>query len=300
ALAKASVSVPILQHRSTLAFARAGRNVKGIDIDPVRIAIARHNAQKLDYPLEFIIADVTKAQLPDADTVFFDPARRDEYGKRIYDVDKYIPPLSLVRDLRRSYDLVISKLSPGIETQQLEQYAGIVSFLSVNGDLKEAELTLSNSGSFTTAELFLPERIEPIVYYHAETVEATLTDTPAGWLNEPDPAIIRAGYVQHITNDCDGNMLDPTIAYFTTAGKPDSVWVRSWRILDWMPFNLKKLKAYLKQRNVGTVTVKKRGSPITPEELQAKLKLKGNNSLTVVLTRLHGNPIVIICEDYVP
>ena len=55
--------------------------------------------------------------------------------------------------------------------------------------------------------------------------------------------------------------------------------------LDWMPFNLKRLRATLRERNVGQVTVKKRGSALSPEELIAKLKLKGDNSRVLALTR---------------
>jgi hypothetical protein len=63
-----------------------------------------------------------------------------------------------------------------------------------------------------------------------------------------------------------------------------------------MPFNLKKLRAYLRERNIGRVTVKKRGSPLTPEELIAKLRLSSEGEeRVVVLTRVKGDPVVIIC-----
>lgn len=75
------------------------------------------------------------------------------------------------------------------------------------------------------------------------------------------------------------------------------MWLRAWKIREWLPFNLKKLRARLRQMDVGTLTVKKRGSPITPEELIRKLKLKGTQSATVVLTRYRDQPIAIICDD---
>jgi hypothetical protein len=95
-----------------------------------------------------------------------------------------------------------------------------------------------------------------------------------------------------------GAQLDPEIAYITTDEKPDSLWVRAWEILDWMPFNVKKLRAYLREQGVGTVTVKKRGTAVTPEELIAKLKLNGSGSRTIVLTRCQGEHIMIICRDF--
>jgi hypothetical protein len=72
---------------------------------------------------------------------------------------------------------------------------------------------------------------------------------------------------------------------------------RAWIIDDWMPFNLKKLRAYLRERGVGRVTVKKRGSPLSPEELIAKLKLPGNGvERVIVLTRVLGQPAILICR----
>jgi hypothetical protein len=123
-------------------------------------------------------------------------------------------------------------------------------------------------------------------------------DKPRGWLIEPDPALLRAGLVQAVAAAFDGALLDETIAYFTTHEKPKSPWLRGWQILDWMPFHLKRLRAYLREWNIGRVTVKKRGAAITPEELTAKLKLSGAGSCTLVLTRYQAEPIVMICADY--
>jgi hypothetical protein len=122
---------------------------------------------------------------------------------------------------------------------------------------------------------------------------------PRGWLVEPDPALLRANLVQDVAVAYDGTMLDPTIAYFTTDEKPDSPWLRAWQILDWMPFHLKRLRAYLRERNVGVLTVKKRGSPIAPQQLINQLKLTGEESRTLVLTRYDNQPVVLICADII-
>ena len=42
-----------------------------------------------------------------------------------------------------------------------------------------------------------------------------------------------------------------------------------------LPFNLKRLKALLREREVGTLTVKKRGSAVEPEELRRRVRLAG-------------------------
>ena len=274
----------------TLAFASAGADVTGLDLDPVRVAMARLNATALGLTARFEVADVRDG-LPDADFVFYDPARRDEQGRRIHHVEHYQPPLSLVRGWGQREIAV--KLSPGVDLAQVEPYGGAVEFISVGGDLKEATLRLG-AGTGLAATLLVGDAV-----YHwaaGEPVEASL-DEPRGWLVEPDPALLRAGVVADVARTFGGAQLDSTIAYFTTDTRPDSPWLRAWRVLDWLPFNLKQLRAYLRERGVGTVTVKKRGSAVTPETLIPQLKLKGDQSRTLALTRCRGRQIVIICAD---
>ena len=274
----------------TLAFAHHGLNVLGLDIDPVRIEIARYNTAALGLKARFEVADVTDS-LPPADAVFFDPARRDPQGNRIYDVERYTPPLSTSRAW--NHRLITIKLSPGVDLAQLKHVGGRVEFISVNGDLKEAVLWHAQGLQGLRATLLTDEQV---YHWDGGGVDDVPLSQPLTWLVEPDPSILRAGLVQDVAARFNGCLLDDTIAYFTTEEQPESPWLRSWRILDWMPFNLKKLRAYLRGQNVGSVTVKKRGTAVTPEILIPQLKLKGDNSRVLVLTRCQGKQIAIICE----
>ncbi len=69
----------------------------------------------------------------------------------------------------------------------------------------------------------------------------------------------------------------------------------SWKVEDWFPFGVKRLRAYLRERSVGKIVVKKRGSPLQPEELIQMLRLRGDEKRVVFLTHLVGRPIVIVC-----
>lgn len=278
-----------------LAFAQAGADVVGLDMDTVRIEMARRNAAALGLKARFEVADVRDG-LPDADVAFFDPARRDELGNRIFNVEAYQPPLSTIRGW--GHRQVVVKLSPGVDLAQLASYDGCIEFISVNGDLKEAVLWQGEGYSGRRATLLDGDKV---LHWENEN-EATegRISAPKNWLIEPDPALLRAGLVEAAASTFDGWQLDPTIAYFTAETRPESPWVRAWKILDWMPFNVKKLRAYLREANVGNVTVKKRGSAVTPEVLIPQLKLKGDKSCVVVLTLYQGQPIVLVCADYKP
>lgn len=279
----------------SLAFAEGAACVTGVDLDPLRVAMAQHNASALGHDnAAFLVADVTTyTPATPPDVIFFDPARRTDQGKRLLDVTAYLPPLATITRYHAPVKAV--KLSPGVDLAQLQDYEAQVEFISVEGDLKEAVLWF---GVEAPAATLLIEGQALHWSPEPDPAEATIAP-PQRWLVEPDPALIRAGLVQAAALAYDGHMLDSTIAYFTTATPPITPWVRAWEIEDWMPFNLKKLRAYLRERGVGGVTVKKRGSPLTPEELIAKLKLKdGDERRTVVLTRHNDQPIVVICAEY--
>jgi len=275
-----------------LAFSLAGHSVLGLDIDPVRIELARYNASVMGLDAEFNIADVTQSIPDNYDLIFYDPARRTADGNRIFNVEQYIPPVSLIHQFRA--DDIAVKLSPAVDLAQLEPYGGQVEFISVDGDLKEAVLWQKRQTTRPIATL-----ISDTIYHfvHEEDAEVDLTE-PKQWLFEPDASILRAGLVQNLAMTLDATMLDHTIAYLTLDKHVTTPWGRYWRILDWMPFNLKKLRRYLVEHNVKTVTVKKRGFPMSPDEVIAKLKLKkGHESRVLVMTRLLGQPIVIVCDE---
>lgn len=178
---------------------------------------------------------------------------------------------------------------------QLELYGGLVEFISVAGDLKEAVLHLGTNERGLKATLLVNGAV-----YHwqrdGDEPDVPLAE-PQGYLFEPDASILRANLVKNIVCHFSGWMLDETIAYFCIDKKVTSPWLRMWRIHDWMPFNLKKLRAYLRERGIGKLTVKKRGSAIEPETLIKQLKLKGKEPATLVLTRYQGQQIVIICDE---
>lgn len=280
----------------SLALAEAGARVRGIDIDPVRIALARHNAEVLGLPAVFEVGDAHTAHPAPDDGIFFDPARRTSEGRRIFHVEQYIPPLSLIR--RWPKRVCVVKLAPGVEEAQVADYGGWLDFISVDGDLKEALLWPGPAPQRLRAVRLAENSANVLERAPGDVEPPVRLSAPAAWLVEPDPAILRANLVRDLAEELGCAMLDETIAYLTSADLPASPWVRGWRILEWMPFQLKRLRTQLRQRGIGRVTVKKRGSPITPEALIADLRLKGDEAATLVLTRLAGQPIVLICDEH--
>lgn len=275
----------------TLAFAASGRQALGLDIDPVRVAIARHNADVMALAARFEVADVRASIPAGCDCLFFDPGRRDVQGRRIHDVERYQPPLSLVNDWRAQE--IIVKLSPAVDLRQLDAYGGQLEFISVAGALTEALLWVCRAPAPPIATKLIGDAIYQL---RGDPGQPAAISPPRRWLIEPDPAVLRAGLVQRLAHDLQATMLDQSIAYLTAEARLPTPWARYWRILDWMPFQLKRLRRYLAQRGVSRLTVKKRGFALAPEALIAKLRLKrGDDERVLVMTRCRSQPIAIIC-----
>ena len=93
-----------------------------------------------------------------------------------------------------------------------------------------------------------------------------------------------------------GRLLDATIAYVTSDALVPVPTATAYRVLDSMPFGLKRLRTYLRGRDVGKLTIKKRGTAVVPEQLRRQLDLRGSATATIILTRVAGSQQVLVVE----
>ena len=275
-----------------IALARAGISVLAVDRDPLTAEVARANAAALglDALIEVRCADVTEIDTAAYDAVFVDPARRGGRG-RIFDPEAYSPPLSWATGTALKAPRAALKIAPGIPHEAVPAQAE-AEWISDGGDVKEAVLWFGEgfaAGSYRATLLPAGATL---------SAPAALPAPPVGpvgrYLYEPDGAVIRAHLVADIVGRSGGRLIDETIAYVTSDEPYDSPYTAAYEITDRLPFNMKKLKALLRERKVGVLTVKKRGSAVEPEELRRRMKLQGPNAATVFLTRVAGAPTMLI------
>ncbi|WP_185921903.1 methyltransferase domain-containing protein [Streptomyces sp. WAC06614] len=273
-----------------IALARAGIRVLAVDRDPLTVAVARANAAALGLAdlIEVREADVTEVDTAGHDAVFLDPARRGGRG-RTFDPEAYSPPLSWAVTAARTAPYAAVKIAPGIPHEAVPAEAE-AEWISDGGDVKEAVLWFGTTPGAVRATL-LPG---PRTLHTTEPLPDPQPGPVGRYLYEPDGAVIRAHLVAEVAAALDGRLIDPTIAYVTADALRPTPYATAYEITDVLPFHLKKLKALLRARGVGVLTVKKRGSAIEPEELRRKVKPQGPNSATVFLTRVAGAPSMLI------
>jgi hypothetical protein len=283
----------------TLALAQVAPTL-GIDHDPLRLLMAKANLQalRLSDNTNLLQANLVSA-LPiapcQATGLFFDPGRR-QSGQRIYSVRNYQPPLSIIQGWLPGFPNLGVKISPGVRLDEIADYQAEVEFISLQGELKEAVLWFGNLRTAYRRATLLPGGHTLWVEKPGSSQQDLAPDlsAPLAYLYEPDPAILRAGLVRKLAVELNAFQLDADIAYLTSKHHTPNPFARAWQVEDWFPFQLKKLRQYLREQQVGKVTVKKRGSPLQPEALIQQLRLKGENERVLFLTHLAGKPVVII------
>jgi len=266
-----------------VAFAEAGLICAGIDLDPLRVQVATANLAALGLEGAVQVADATAVSTAPFDVAFADPARRTGRG-RTFDVDDWTPPWSFVEGLLHRDSCV--KVAPGIPHELVPE--GVeAEWVSDHGEVKEAALW---SGRLATTA-----RRATVI---GSGGLATLTDEDdpgAGavpvrrFLYEPDGAVIRAGLVTAVAADVHGGLLDEHIAYVTSDVPVHTPFARGYEVLEELPYREKALRAALRERGVGTLTIKKRGVDVVPDQLRKRLALTGDTEATIVLTRVAGS-----------
>ncbi|MET7731066.1 methyltransferase domain-containing protein [Streptomyces sp. NPDC005402] len=274
-----------------IALARAGIRVLAVDRDPLTAAAARANADALGLAglIDVREADVTEVDTAAYDAVFVDPARRGGRG-RIFDPEAYSPPLSWAVQAALRAPHAALKVAPGIPHEAVPVEAE-AEWISDGGDVKEAVLWFGTAPGAVRATLLPGPRT-----LLGRGLPDPQVRSVGRYLYEPDGAAIRAHLVAEVAEQVQGGLVDATIAYVTSDSLLATPYATAYEITDQLPFNVKKLKALLRERQVGILTVKKRGSAVEPEELRRKAlpKPQGPHAATVFLTRVAGAPTMLI------
>jgi predicted O-methyltransferase YrrM len=277
-----------------IAMARAGMEVLAVDSSPLTCAVAEANARALGLAdrIEVRCADVADVDTAGFDAVFVDPARRGSRG-RVFDPQAYSPPLSWAIEAADRAPCAALKVAPGIPHEVVPE--GVeAEWVSDHGDVKEAVLWFG-AGRPPTDGIRTRATLLPAGHSMTGNVLAEPATGAVGrFLYEPDGAVIRAHLVAEVAQRVRGRLIDPTIAYVTSDELVPTPYAVAYEISDALPFHLKRLKAMLRRREVGTVVIKKRGSAVEPDELRRRLKPEGPNTATVFLTRVSGAPSMLL------
>ncbi|RKQ36885.1 class I SAM-dependent methyltransferase [Kocuria tytonis] len=289
----------------SLALAALERTVTAVERDPVTAAVATLNLT--GWPRARVLcADAQTLDLGTLDDgpvqgVWLDPARRvtgDGRTRRVFDPEAFSPPLSFVTGLAETGLAVGAKLGPGIPHEHVPS-AAEAQWISDRGDVVEAVLWFNavRRPDVVRSALVLGQGTAggPAASAAAELSSGSWQSPPADgallgpvgrYLHEPDGAVIRAGLVTDLAQRVGAHLMDPSIAYLSSDTPVDTPLARSYEVREVLPHTVKVLRRWVREHDIGTLDVKKRGTDVTPEQLRRQLAPRGSQRATLVLTRV--------------
>jgi hypothetical protein len=285
----------------SLVFAGLDLDVSAYELDEVTAAIATYNLARFEN-VKVEQADVTKIGLDEFDGLFIDPARRDlkdsktSINKRKYDINDFSPSFDYVIEAASKKPTIV-KLGPGLDHKDIPDDAEAV-WVSDDGDLVELTLyfgKVKRPDVKRAALLLTPTGTHEITSTSTQRLDAPLAEL-GKYIYEPDAAVIRSHLVGDLAIELGLNIFSNEIAYLSGDEPIVSPWLRGYEVIENLVFDRKKLKAYLREKKIGTLEIKKRGADITPEQLRRELDPKGPESATLIVTRVDGAHRVLIVK----
>lgn len=285
----------------TSALAAAGRAVIAIEQDPLLAEITKANLKVLGLAesVEVLVGDVLSVDLPGVSAAFADPSRR-KGQSRVRSLAHYQPPPDAIRGRFPADFPLAFKIAPGVNHDEIRRWDAEAEFISLQGELKECVLwcgplkttgrratVLFNDGSAHTmpqAATSRPIEILPDV------------SSPQEYLFDPDPTVIRAQLEHQLAEQLALRPLDSGLAFFTARCWAPTPFGRWYRVEQSQPFQLRQLRASLRQLKVGRVTLLTRGRHEDVNAIKRSLDLRGDEHRHVIITRSGGRPWAIIAQ----
>lgn len=289
----------------TIALAERLSYVRAIDAAPCRAWMAAHNA-----------GCISEAQTIDAgwlrehrdaiahSYVHIDPERRDAVrGVRKRGWHELTPSAEILAELLRIAPGGAVKLGPGIAHD--EPPAGELEFISERGRLTQAILWTrqlaphAEADRFTRATLLtahpddalLTCQHEPLMIAGQPGAPPPLAEQTGRFIFIIDPAPERAGLLAQLCDLVNMPMLHPSLGLLTADALPDAAtnphagWLTGFELHAAMPWNRKRVRAWLAAHDAGIVEVKTRDQVVNPDLEQRELRHTGSTLYTVFVLR---------------
>lgn len=272
----------------------ASSSVVGVDRDPVHLRLAAANAAVYGVEASFVQDDVRNIELAGMAAVFVDPARRTT-SRRMAPGDSE-PPLAWCLDLVERTGAVAIKATPALD-HGLVPPGWELELVALGRELKEAVLwSPALASALVRATVITPEETFILTDRGAGPADVRV---PGAYLLDPNPAVTRAGLVAELAAELDAWQIDPRIAFLSCDAPLVTPFGRSLRVLDSAPWQHKRLAARLRELDIGSLDIRRRGLAGDVEQIRRRFKLSGSKRASVLMTRVDDEPWALICEDAV-
>jgi hypothetical protein len=226
-----------------------------------------------------------------------DPDRR-PVGRRSTAVDHYSPGPELVERWRNANPCGAVKLAPAADAPASWQADAELEWITRDRECRQQVAwfgPLTADAGRRRATLLRPDGAPATLLGEAD-LPCEPADDPGAYLYDPDPSLLAAGLLGALAEKHKLTSLGIGAAYLTGNDRVIDPLASGFAVQDCLPLRAASLAAYLAERGVGRLEIKKRGVATEPDALRRQLKLRGDNAATVVLARIGRREAAIVVE----
>jgi len=279
-------------------------------------AIAEHNFEVLGLESTVCCCDTATflADMPHADIVFLDPARRNEHGGRTYDIRDCTPNvLELLPLLLENANKIILKLSPMFDWRKAVndlKYVSEVHIVSVANECKELLLVLQQQVTDSpTITCVNDDSVFKVVssketdgfpagnqwFLSRKPMVSPQETNVTEYLYEPNASIMKAGCFAEIEQQYPARQLSTNSHLFLSSVEITDFPGRRFQIQSVSSMNKQELKSSLSEIKQANIAV--RNFPLSVEQLRKKLRLKDGGDIYIFATTVGNNQhMLYICR----
>ncbi len=300
--------------------------VRTLDLSPIACLLCKSNLRS-NYVEDFSIENNLAESLIVSrdDWIHIDPDRRSlgaiGSGNRTTNAEVFMPPLEIVLRLiseSRGGSVKVAPITQAEEAafsrcpagSQLFQQMG-KQFVSWGNSVRQQRWwwNIDRFPSDTTTVSIMKVKHEWYHWTFTEVSKAShnlfdriVESIPinAKFIGDTDPAVRTAGAQLVLASERDCEVLGTEQGYFfaeETPSQSDPL-IQWFAIEEVLPLDRKKLKQYLRSNNIGVLEIKIRDAQIIPEELRKEMKLVGDKSRTLLITRTGKKLIAVIARRF--
>lgn len=312
--AVARLHLPMLRQGGTLldmtcglgidVFAAAGvcSHVTAIDINPDVAEAAAVNAATLGLGNVTVVNADSVEWLRNSDrhfdTIFIDPARRGDKGRRLFALADCKPDISANLDMVMSHcDRLVIKASPMLDISAVMNELSVgcdIHIIGTKDECKELVIILPGDGLITAQTV---GHASDLTFTRADEERAAVqTGIPrkGDWLYEPYPAVVKGGAYKTVAARYDVTKIDTNVHLYHSANRVTTFPGTMMRVIDVIPFSKKGIKEVATHYHEISVTTK--NFKMTSAQLSARLKNKESGSRRLFAVTAAGQALLIVAE----
>ncbi|RUA10661.1 MAG: class I SAM-dependent methyltransferase [Flavobacteriia bacterium] len=289
-----------------LAFAERFSKVLHCEIDKELSEIVAHNYKRLGVNNIKTIADNGLNYLARSkekfDWIYSDPSRRNKTKERVFLLKDCLPDIPENLDLLFEHaDQILIKVSPVLDissTISELKSAYEIHVLAVNNEVKELLFLLKKdySGQILIKTINIKKDTNEVFQSIYNSSYEPTYFLPESYLYEPNPAILKAGLFNEVSNQLNIHKLHSNSHLYTSRNLTEFPG-RRFRILQITPYDKKQLKRLIPSKKAN-ITV--RNFPETVAQIRKRTGFKEGGDLYLFFTTdLNNKHVVLICEKVI-